>query len=87
MRNERYRLVEWKEPGEPAEKAVIELYDYETDPLEKKNLAKDLPEVVAKMRAILASLPEAKPQLSDAGAPESGYEKKAKKKKNKGEGE
>ena len=87
VRNERYRLVEWKEPGEPAEKAAIELYDYETDPLEKKNLAKDLPEVVAKMRAILASLPEAKPQLSDAGAPESGYEKKPKKKKGKGEGE
>ena len=72
----------------PAEKAAIELYDYETDPLEKKNLAKDRPEVVAELRAILAKLPEAKPQQSDEGSPESGYEKKEKKKKkSKGDGE
>jgi hypothetical protein len=38
----------------------------------------------------LAKLPEAKPQMSDEGAPESGYEKKEKKKKKKdktGDGE
>lgn len=87
VRTDRYRLVEWKEPGTPAEKAAIELYDYETDPLEKKNLAKDRPEVVTELRAILAKVPEAKPQLSDEGSPESGYEKKPKKKKSKGDGE
>ncbi|NBS55282.1 DUF4976 domain-containing protein, partial [bacterium] len=83
VRNDRYRLVEWKEPGTPSDKAVIELYDYETDPLEKKNLAKDRPEVVTELRAILDKLPEAKPQQSDEGSPESGYEKKEKKKKKK----
>ena len=90
VRNDRYRLVEWKEPGEPAEKAAIELYDYQADPLEKKNLAKENPELVAQLRAVLAKLPEAKPQMSDEGAPESGYEKKEKKKKKKdkaGDGE
>jgi len=81
VRNDRYRLVEWKEPNEPAEKAAIELYDYQTDPLEKKNLAKENPELVAQLRAVLAKLPEAKPQMGGEGAPESGYEKKPKKKK------
>jgi len=88
VRNDRYRLVEWKEPGTPSEKAAIELYDYETDPWEKKNLALDRTEVVAELRAILAKLPEAKPQQSDEGSPESGYEKKEKKKKkSNGDGE
>jgi iduronate 2-sulfatase len=81
VRNDRYRLVEWKEPNDPPEKAAIELYDYQTDPLEKKNLAQENPELVAKLRAVLAKLPEAKPQMGNEGAPESGYEKKAKKKK------
>ena len=90
VRNDRYRLVEWKEPNDPPEKAAIELYDYQADPLEKKNLAKENPELVAQLRAILAKLPEAKPQMSDEGSPESGYEKKEKKKKKKdkaGDGE
>ena len=81
VRNDRYRLVEWKEPNDPPEKAAIELYDYQTDPLEKKNLAQENPELVTKLRAVLAKLPEAKPQMGNEGAPESGYEKKAKKKK------
>ncbi len=90
VRNDRYRLVEWKEPNDPAEKAAIELYDYQADPLEKKNLAKENPELVAQLRAVLAKLPEAKPQMSDEGSPESGFEKKEKKKKKKdkvGDGE
>jgi len=90
VRNDRYRLVEWKEPNDPAERAAIELYDYQADPLEKKNLAKDNPELVTQLRAVLAKLPEAKPQMSDEGSPESGFEKKEKKKKKKdkaGDGE
>jgi iduronate 2-sulfatase len=81
VRNDRYRLVEWKEPNDPAEKAAIELYDYQADPLEKKNLAQENPELVTQLRAVLAKLPEAKPQMGGEGAPESGYEKKPKKKK------
>lgn len=63
LRTERYRLVEWKKPGEAPETADIELYDYQTDPDETKNLAKDKPDVVAQLRAILARQPEAKPQI------------------------
>ncbi|MDB6174945.1 MAG: sulfatase [Chthoniobacteraceae bacterium] len=65
LRTTQYRLVEWKVPGAPAERAEIELYDYENDPLETKNLANDRPEVVVKLRGILSSqFPEAKPQIA-----------------------
>lgn len=60
IRTERYRLVEWKISGKAPETAEIELYDYQEDPLETKNLAADKPEVVAELRAILAKHPEAK---------------------------
>jgi iduronate 2-sulfatase len=68
IRTERHRLVEWKKQGAPADTAELELYDYHTDPLETKNLAAEQPEVVAKLRALLAKHPEAKPQISAAGA-------------------
>ena len=63
VRTARYRLVEWKKIGAPANTAVFELYDYEADPAETKNLAADKPEIVAQLRAILAKQPEAKPQV------------------------
>ncbi len=63
IRDGRYRLVEWKEPGASADTAEFELYDYETDPLETKNIAQEQPGVVARLRAILAGHPEAKPQI------------------------
>ncbi len=66
VRTARHRLVEWKNPGAPADTAVLELYDYETDPGETKNLAAEQPEVVARLRAILAKEPEAKAQFSNA---------------------
>ncbi|KAF0175445.1 MAG: sulfatase [Limisphaerales bacterium] len=61
IRTERYRLVEWKKPGAPADAAEFELYDYETDPRETKNLAAAQPAVVAQLRGILARHPEAVP--------------------------
>ena len=64
VRSNRYRLVEWKKIGAPADSAELELYDYEQDPLEKKNLAALQPEVAAKLHAILKGQPEAKPQIS-----------------------
>jgi iduronate 2-sulfatase len=66
VRTARYRLVEWKLPGAAANSADLELYDYEIDPLETKNLAAEQPEVVSRLRAMLAQLPEAKPQIKDS---------------------
>ncbi len=63
VRTSRYRLVEWKVPGSAAESADLELYDYEADALETKNLAAAQPEIVSRLRAMLAMLPEARPQI------------------------
>ena len=64
VRTERYRLVEWKKPGAPPETAEFELYDYETDPMETRNLASSEPAVVKKLHALITALPEAKPQIA-----------------------
>jgi iduronate 2-sulfatase len=70
LRTERYRLVEWKQPGAPAETAELELYDYQVDPAESKNLATSQPQVVAELRAQLAQYPEARPQIKPrSGSP------------------
>jgi iduronate 2-sulfatase len=66
VRTARYRLVEWKTPGASADSASLELYDYESDPGETKNLAMERPEVVAELRAVLNREPEAKPQWRSA---------------------
>jgi iduronate 2-sulfatase len=71
IRTERHRLVEWKQPGAPADTAELELYDYETDPLETKNLAARRPAVVAQLRAILARHPEAVGPATRADQPAS----------------
>ena len=41
MRTERHRYVEWRFVGRPREIAARELYDYERDPGETRNLAED----------------------------------------------
>ncbi len=79
VRTERYRLVEWKKIGAPSDTAVLELYDYQADPDETKNLAAEKPEVVAQLRAILAKQPEAKRQVK-APAGKSGKKAEAKRK-------
>jgi iduronate 2-sulfatase len=78
VRTDRHRLVEWKKPGAAPATAELELYDYVTDPLEKKNLAAEQPEVVGRLRALLAAQPEAKPQVAPGPATDA---KKKKKKK------
>lgn len=63
IRTARYRLIEWKKPGASVDTAEFELYDYETDPLETRNLARSQPEAVVPLQRILAQHPEARPQL------------------------
>lgn len=58
IRTERHRFVEWRSVGESPEAAELELYDYETDPLETRNLVAEQPQVVAELRAILAKYPK-----------------------------
>lgn len=57
IRTDRYRLVEWNRIGGSAATAQWELYDYEADPLEQKNLAASQPEVVKQLRNILDTYP------------------------------
>lgn len=66
IRTDRYRLVEWKAPGGDPATAEFELYDYRDDPGETKNFAATRPEVVTQLRALLATHPEAKPQIKSA---------------------
>jgi iduronate 2-sulfatase len=62
-------MVEWKVPGTDASEAEYELYDYENDPLETVNIAGSNSEVRAKLKVILATQPEAVPQIkASAGA-------------------
>src|SRR5688572_29501779 len=63
LRTDRYRLVEWKAPGAAPASADIELYDYQLDHAETRNIAGDKPELLAKLRKLLAQQPEAKPQV------------------------
>lgn len=63
IRTAGHRMVEWKAPGAEASTAEYELYDYEKDPLETRNLAASQPEILSSLKAILATHPEAKPQI------------------------
>eukprot|EP01036_Dinobryon_divergens_P031884 gene31884-41370_t len=67
-RPDRYRLVEWKIPGADSATAEFELYDYRDDPGETQNLAATRPEIVAQLRTVLATHPEAKPQINATAA-------------------
>jgi iduronate 2-sulfatase len=58
IRTERYRLVEWKKIGDAPQSAELELYDYEADPHETRNLAASESDTVKKLLAILATYPE-----------------------------
>ncbi len=58
IRTERYRFVEWENPNDGDEIEVYELYDYATDPHETQNHAATQPEVVASLKAILATYPK-----------------------------
>jgi iduronate 2-sulfatase len=63
VRTSRYRLVEWRswQADSPIE---FELYDYESDPEETSNLARQRPEVVQQLQAILATQAAARPPIT-----------------------
>ena len=56
VRNERYRMVQWGNPAKP-ESCEYELYDFRADPIEKKNIADEHPDVVKALRAKLDAYP------------------------------
>jgi len=58
IRTERYRLVEWRNSGEPVSKAEYELYDYSNGQVETVNLAKQKPALVKQLVATLSRYPE-----------------------------
>jgi iduronate 2-sulfatase len=53
IRTERFRLVEWRD-WNTTDAPEYELYDYEADPLETENLAAKRPDIIAKLKQILA---------------------------------
>lgn len=64
IRTERYRLVEWRKFGAEEAKSQWEFYDYEVDPLEKKNLfAEASRELIEELKAKLRSHPLPLPQI------------------------
>jgi iduronate 2-sulfatase len=63
VRTNRYRLVAWTPNRGDAGDVIYELYDYQADPEETRNLADAEPAVVEQLKAILAAQPAAKPQV------------------------
>ena len=63
IRTAQYRLVEWLKPGALTKDAIYELYDYQNDPLETKNIAATNSAALAEMKALLAKEPAAAPQV------------------------
>lgn len=58
IRTERYRLVEWRKIGQKDDEGQYELYDYQVDPLETKNIAVQKPDIVNRLKAVLATYPD-----------------------------
>ncbi|AWB68959.1 iduronate-2-sulfatase [Saccharobesus litoralis] len=56
IRTERYRLVKWL--SNKGLEPIIELYDYQQDPLETENVASKMPQLVQKLEATLAKHPQ-----------------------------
>jgi len=63
IRSARYRLIEWLPFGKSATEAIYELYDFQEDPLETRNIADSDPAALAQMKALLAREPAAVPQV------------------------
>jgi len=62
IRTDRHRLVQWKPIGGEESSAEYELYDYQADPLETRNLAGEQPQVVRRLKTILDQYPDPVPR-------------------------
>jgi len=60
IRTQQYRMIRWTPIRNNQKEVLYELYDYENDPKETKNSAKENPEMVSKMTQILKQYPIAK---------------------------
>ncbi len=60
LRTDRYRLVEWKKPGDLPSTAELELYDYKNDPLETTNIAGKEPDLARSLQSHFLGMKEAK---------------------------
>lgn len=58
IRTDRYRLVEWRNVGEPVSAAEYELYDYAKGAVETENIAAQQPALLKILAAKLAAYPE-----------------------------
>ncbi|MFT5300048.1 MAG: iduronate 2-sulfatase [Mariniblastus sp.] len=59
IRTEQYRMVEWQDMRGTGT-VEYELYDYTADPLERQNLAATQPEILERLKSILAKHPSPK---------------------------
>ncbi|MGQ1891322.1 sulfatase [Thermophagus sp. OGC60D27] len=59
IRTSRYRMVRWTSLKDKDAEVLYELYDYENDPLETKNIAADNSAIVAELENILNTYPPA----------------------------
>lgn len=60
IRTKQYRMIRWTPIRKNKKEVLYELYDYDNDPKETKNIAKENPKMVSKMTQILKQYPKAK---------------------------
>ncbi|MGS2737952.1 sulfatase [Sinomicrobium sp. M5D2P17] len=60
IRNDRYRMIRWTPMRHNNKEVLYELYDYENDPKETRNIAPEKPDVISEMIETLEKYPEAK---------------------------
>lgn len=60
IRNDKYRMIRWTHMKNIQKEVIYELYDYENDPKETKNIASEKSNVVNAMLLILDKYPKAK---------------------------
>lgn len=59
IRTDRYRMIRWTPMQDKGKDLLYELYDYDKDPKETKNIASEKPDVVSELTEILEKYPEA----------------------------